>query len=232
VIGLDHVSSSDADLLMEPALNLRIDGPQLDDIRGLQRLYGDGLEQSYNGAGDGVAQQAYALGRVEAGQTVALGSSGTSSTVAPDAIDFLGISGLADLDYFSFQVNSPGYVDIRVTPLGGNFREGRVGEAEVLIQASASNDLSFRLFSAQHDPLAVAAATGRGEIESLHDFVVGEAGTYLIEVGGIRDAVQLYELSVHVHSQTAPEPAGSKFACLALIALTQASRARNLEPYC
>jgi hypothetical protein len=168
---------------------------------------------------------------VEPGETVRLGSSGKSSTVAPDAGDFLGISGQADFDYFSFEVQAPGYADIQLTPLGGSIRQAGVGEAEVLIEASASNNLLFRLFSAQQVQLAAAAAAGRGEIESLHDFMLGDPGTYFIEVSGIRDVVQLYELSVHVHSAPAPEPRGANVACLALIALAQAPRSRNIEPH-
>ncbi len=39
--GLLHTESSTDALLMEPIINLGIDGPQLDDIRGIQGLYGD-----------------------------------------------------------------------------------------------------------------------------------------------------------------------------------------------
>src|SRR5262249_44539560 len=39
--GLDHVISSTEALLMEPYIDTSFDGPQLDDIRGLQGFYGD-----------------------------------------------------------------------------------------------------------------------------------------------------------------------------------------------
>ena len=53
--GLLHVESSTDALLMEPVINLGIDGRQLDDIRGIQGLYGDAFEKSNNGLGNGTA---------------------------------------------------------------------------------------------------------------------------------------------------------------------------------
>ena len=44
--GLLHIESSTDVLLMEPFISTSIDGPQLDDIRGIQGFYGDVLERS------------------------------------------------------------------------------------------------------------------------------------------------------------------------------------------
>jgi hypothetical protein len=52
-VGLMHVASSDAAILMESYISMAFEGPQLDDIRGIHSLYGDGFEKSNNGLGNG-----------------------------------------------------------------------------------------------------------------------------------------------------------------------------------
>ena len=52
-MGLNHVESNNAGFLMEPFLSTAFDGPQLDDIRGLHRGYGDKYEK--NGGNDTAA---------------------------------------------------------------------------------------------------------------------------------------------------------------------------------
>ena len=48
--GLSHVESATGRFLMEPTINTAFDGPQLDDIRGMQRHYGDVQEKSNGGS--------------------------------------------------------------------------------------------------------------------------------------------------------------------------------------
>ncbi len=55
-LGLNHPASSDSRFLMEGILDGTIDGPQLDDILGIHRLYGDRYEEfGGNDTGDGPA---------------------------------------------------------------------------------------------------------------------------------------------------------------------------------
>ena len=61
-IGLDHVVSNTDRFLMEPSINISFDGPQLDDIRGAQWYYGDGLEKSNGGSGNETPALATNLG--------------------------------------------------------------------------------------------------------------------------------------------------------------------------
>jgi hypothetical protein len=72
-LGLSHVESTGSRFLMEPFLDTVIDGPQLDDILGIQRGYGDALEKSNNGAGNDTAANASSLGSVGDGQTISRG---------------------------------------------------------------------------------------------------------------------------------------------------------------
>ena len=71
-LGLQHVISSSSSILMEGHLDTSFDGPQLDDILGLQRHYGDYYEKS---GGNNTAASATALGTLGGGQTLSIGTS-------------------------------------------------------------------------------------------------------------------------------------------------------------
>ena len=71
-LGFLHIQSSTDALLLEPMINLGIDGPQLDDIRGIHGFYGDALEKTNNGLGNGTYQRATPLGALTTGGTLQL----------------------------------------------------------------------------------------------------------------------------------------------------------------
>ena len=92
-IGLNHVVSGDAAFLMEPAVDTSFDGPQLDDIRGLQHLYGDRFEKANGGAGNNSMSTATNLGALRTGDAVSLGSdAGPDLVIEPANRDFLSIT--------------------------------------------------------------------------------------------------------------------------------------------
>ena len=83
-LGLSHVESSDAAFLMEPFFDISFDGPQLDDIRGLHRAYGDAWEKSHDGQGNNSVMNATPLGPLLSGVTLSLGrDAGPDTVVAP-----------------------------------------------------------------------------------------------------------------------------------------------------
>lgn len=203
-LGLEHVVSSDAQLLMEPELTLGIDGPQLDDIRGLHYLYGDRFERS----GNNTQQQATPLGTLPLHQTLTIGGdAGTSQFLAPDATDFLSISGQSDRDFFSFTIEQAGYLDAVLTPAGGQFHQSAIGGVEYLTDASASSNLNLALLDSEGRALAALDESLHGGLETLDHFYVDSPGTYFLRVRGTRDTVQLYSLSVcYQRSTSIPEP--------------------------
>ena len=81
--GLLHVESSSDDLLLEPSISTLIDGPQLDDIRGIQGLYGDALEKTNGGLGNQTSSLAYSLGTIPVGGTGAIGTDASGPGRAP-----------------------------------------------------------------------------------------------------------------------------------------------------
>jgi hypothetical protein len=207
VLGLDHIASSDAKFLMEPQLSLDFDGPQIDDIRGLHHLYGDRFERLNGGLGNGDPALAAPLGLVRVGDEAALGVDAIGAgPIVPNAADFLSISGLGDVDCFAFDVESPGRLDVQLTPRGGRFRQGLPGEAESLIDADASSDLALALLDASGAELAAANAHPRGFGESLDGLLLPGAGEFVIRISGSRDVIQLYDLRIRLLGVATPEP--------------------------
>ncbi len=197
-IGLDHVKSSDGAFLMETDLTTAFDGPQLDDICGLQWYYGDALEKSNDGAGNGTAGLATDLGAILPEQAVTVGAdAGPDLVVSATDVDFVSITNADDLDFYSFTVSQPLDLSAVLTPLGGVFHQAPVGSSESLYDASAQNDLSLVIFGSDGTS-ALAADGGPGEVESLSGLSLPAAGRYFAQVSGASDNLQLYRLDLSV----------------------------------
>jgi serralysin len=196
--GLLHVESSDAALLMEPILNTSFDGPQLDDIRGIQGLYGDAKEKTNGGLGNGTYQLATPLGSLAAGDNLAIGTDAEGDqSVSPLETDFVSIANSSDIDFFSFTIASPTLLDATLTPLGGVFNQGVEGGIQSTFDANARNDLSLAVFASNGTTLLGSAnLTGAGGTEMLSDLELSTPGTYFARISGSSDNVQLYELEL------------------------------------
>jgi serralysin len=196
--GLLHVESSSDALLLEPYISTSFDGPQLDDIRGIQGLYGDALEKSHNGQGNDSYSLATNLGLLASGGSMAIGTDAVGGqAVDPSETDFVSIANSSDVDFFSFTLNTPAELDLTLTPLGGIFYQGVEGGSQTLFDANARNDLSLAVYD--HDGatvLASANSTGAGQNESIADLFLAEAGQYFVRITGAADAVQLYQLEM------------------------------------
>lgn len=194
-LGISHVSSSDARFLIEPVLGTSFDGPQLDDILAMQRLYGDVLEK--NGGND-TAAAATLLGTLGEGQPLVRGTLGDSTVVAGTAVDFLSIDDNSDTDFYRFTLNQPLAVTLSVTPKGTSYQTTNPDTSlpETTFNSRELSDLSLALFDAngvvQLGSTADANGLGGGET------IVRElnSGSYLARIKGAQDDVQLYQLAV------------------------------------
>jgi serralysin len=197
--GLLHVVSSDSALLMEPYINTSFDGPQLDDIRGIQGMYGDALEKTNGGQGNDTYQHATDLGTLSSGGTLAIGSDavGSSQFVSPSETDFVSIANSADADFFSFTLSSPAELNLTLTPLGGVFNQGVEGGTQTSFDANSRNDLALAIFGTSGTTLLASADnTAAGQIESLSGVELTSPGQYYVRVSGADDNVQLYQLQL------------------------------------
>src|SRR5262249_10817685 len=102
-LGFSHVCPIDHTKLMEPFLTTSFDGPQLDDILGGSRAYGDMLERN------DLSSDASDIGALSDG-TVTL--------------DDLSMDGNSDVDYFMFRVGPDKKASVTVTPIGSSYLQG------------------------------------------------------------------------------------------------------------
>lgn len=191
-LGLDHVDSLDSRFLLEPTLGTSFDGPQLDDILGLQRLYGDVFEK--NGGNDSTLSPT-PLGPLSAGQSLVRGTLGDSTSVAGTAVDFMSIDDDSDVDFFRFTLSAPLSVTLNLTPKGATYMVAATGKPQASFNSKSLSNLSLALFDASGAQIGqIANANGAGLGESItHEL---DAGAYIARVTGAHDDVQLYELSI------------------------------------
>jgi hypothetical protein len=190
--GLGHVTSANGGLLMEPVLSTSYVGPQDDDIRGGQRLYGDTYERpgsSGTGHNNSLAT-ATNLGTL------------TSALSAPNA----SINDAADVDYYKFTLSTSANVTVSVAPLGGTYSLGNQGSPEVAIDTRRIHDLQFDILNGAGSTIAAVNATGAGSAET-HTRSLG-AGTYFVRVDNVTSVadIQLYTLNLSATSTTTPPP--------------------------
>jgi hypothetical protein len=196
--GLLHIESSTDRLLMEPFIDATFDGPQLDDIRGIQGLYGDALEKTNGGLGNDAAARATSLGSLTTAGPLTIGADARGSqAVAPEETDFVSISGTSDVDFFTFNTTAPVTLGATLTPLGSVFMQGVEGGVQSSFNANARNALTLSIFAADGATLLdSAAASAAGQTASILDLELTTPGKYFARITGAEDRVQLYELAL------------------------------------
>jgi hypothetical protein len=199
--GLNHISSTTSNFLMEPIIDTSFDGPQLDEVRGVQFYFGDVNEKSNNKQGNGTPALATSLGTITAGSTKSIGTSANVPTqaISATATDFVSISNASDVDYYSFTVSQPSLLGSTLTPLGGVFTQGDAdnNQTPTSFNANARSNLALTIFGSNGTSiLATADTKPAGGIESIANLLLPSAGTYYARVTGADDTIQLYQLSL------------------------------------
>ncbi|MCH8332943.1 hypothetical protein IIC65_03340, partial [Candidatus Sumerlaeota bacterium] len=188
-LGYLHVAPTDGTKLMEARLSTNFDGPQQDDIRGLQRQYLDGKEPN------DIPATAYDLGTLPR----PIGTKPVPVVVRDVAIEDNGL-----LDYYSFLTIDGALIDVTVAPVGSTYDEGpRLGGEDgtvTPIDALAIHDLSFHVVAPNGITiLASVNATAAGESETLNAFALRKGnGRYFLRVGvsSVADDIQRYEITI------------------------------------
>jgi len=188
-MGLLHVVPTNQTKLMEPFLSTRFDGPQDDDIRGAQRLYGDPYE--FNG-------------------TVATATPIDLTTTNLAVRDMASLDRTGDVDFYRLTVPPSRRITITVTPIGSTYQVGgEDGSPPVTtIDTRAIQNLDMQLRDSRGTPLASATSNGVGQAEQIANFVLYPAGgDFYVRVfsgPGSTNDVQRYELRL----QTVTLPTG------------------------
>lgn len=200
-LGLEHVESNTDGLLLEPIISLGFDGPQLDEVRAAHFFFGDIHEQSNNNQGNETAALATSLGLLSSGVTRSIGTDADVPTqfISADATDFVSISNLDDTDFFSFTVDSPGRLDVTLTPHGGQFAQGSEGTVPTPFNADNRSNLSFDVIDTDGSTVLAAVNNGAAGISDvLEDLELADSGEYFIRITGAADTIQLYQLDLEL----------------------------------
>jgi hypothetical protein len=175
---------------MEPRLNTNFDGPQDDDIRGAQRLYGDPYEVN------GTVATATPIDLTNTNQVV-LGMASLDRT--------------GDIDFYRLTVPPSRRITITVTPIGSTYQVGGEDGNPPLstINTRAIQNLQLELRDSNGTTnLASATSNGVGQAEQIANFTLYPAGgTFYVRVfsgPGSTNDVQRYELRL----QTVTLPTG------------------------
>ena len=191
-LGLLHTAGISDNLMNATTLsNPPFDGPQLDDILGIQRLYGDANEK---GAGNDTTATATNLGALSSGTPIVIGADAVDQAVGRYETDFVSIDGIGDTDVFMFTIGAEGMLSALLDPLGPTQRFGASGDS-TLYDYSAFNDLSLELLDAAGVLIAGIDDGIEGISEELSDIAL-LAGDYFIRISGGSDAAQFYGLSL------------------------------------
>ena len=206
--GLEHVSTNEAatgKLLMEPFIDDSanpIDGPQLDEVRGVQYFFGDANEKSNNGLGNGTASRATSLGTLTSGSTRLVGASADVPTQADqrDRDRLREHQQRSDVDYYSFTVNSAASLSATLTPRGGVFSQGSADQNQTptTFNANSRSNLALTiLLDRRHDgAVASRIRMRRASPKRSPILLLPSAGKYYAKITGADDTIQMYELAL------------------------------------
>jgi CSLREA domain-containing protein len=195
-LGFEHVCPVNETKLMEPFVSFAFDGPQHDDLRAVQRLYGDAKEKA-PGPNDTISKAT---------------NLGTLGTIA---VNDVSIDGTSDVDIFSFKTTASGdKVTISLRPTGTVYPEAaQVADgsctAGTNIDSRSMSNLSLELLAANGTSvLALANATGVGGSEQMSNFALpAGTGPFFVRVkGDAIDNVQTYQLNLAVNLAVQPGP--------------------------
>ncbi len=191
-LGLKHVESSSSGFLIEPTLSNAFDGPQLDDLLGIQRLYGDANEE--NGGND-VFSKATPLGEISPLLPALRGTALSGTVISANQIDFLSIDDDSDTDFFRFSIGSRLDISLQLAPQGATYQVGPEDGTQTEMNSLALSDLSLALIGSNGTSiLENANLNGAGASEAITRQLL--PGTYYARVKGLADDIQLYQLGI------------------------------------
>ena len=182
-VGLRHSCPVDLTKLMEPTVTFAFDGPQHDDLLGINRGYGDRLEPNDN------TLFATDLGVLN----------GTTASLSNVTID-----DDSDLDLFRFSATGPTTTTVTVNPFGFTYPSGpeiatsTCGANNPNFDSLNQSDLSLEILDSTGAIIANANANGLGVGENLANVTLPAAGDYFVRLRGAQNAAQFYTLSVNV----------------------------------
>ncbi|MFK7759644.1 MAG: matrixin family metalloprotease [Phycisphaerales bacterium] len=199
-IGLSHVESDSNNFLMEPFINTSFTGPQIDDVRGAQRGYGD-VDENNNS----IATASDLAG-------LALGGSGFVGGNFK-IINFRSIDDNSDVDFYSVPTAEPVTMTVSLDPAGGSyqFTGENGGGGGAFFNANAVLDLEFSVRDANNNVIVNVdnTAAGFSEFASVE---LPEPGQYYIVIDSNNtNNIQLWNLTVLFATLDVPDECPADF---------------------
>ena len=199
-IGIQHVCPFEQTKLMEPWVSQTFVGPQLDDMRAVQRLYGDAYEN-------------LAVGNDTA---VSASDLGAPPEKIAQQVHNVGLDSSLDQDWYQITVSDNRQIDIMLMPTGNVYEDSNQNQngscppagTGPFVDTARIQDLSFELLDSDGTTvLYTGNLNGPGEVESISAQALGGGGAkYLRVFGAGSDDVQLYDLDFTVQPIPGPEP--------------------------
>ncbi len=211
-MGLAHSCSNNSKILMNPFIDTSFDGPQQDDIRGMQAFYGDA-----NGI---INTPALAKDLGSIGPGVSIPSSGvlgatpaplTGSADANSAVYSVNPSTLAD--YFKITTTTGLALNVTATPKGSTYQNaGQANDGSCpttgTTNAAAAADLTITVYASNGTTqIAFSNSSPAGSPESMINAILSTPGVYYIKIGGVSvSGTQAFTLSMNATTtQTVPQ---------------------------
>jgi hypothetical protein len=175
-IGLAHVTPNDETKLMESVIQTTTDGPQDDDIRGAQRLYGDTLENN------DTAETATDFG-----------------TLPIIGLENVSTDSAGDLDWHKLDLAGDTTLNVVVSPIGGAYQLGNGDNATPHpVNTRTINRLRITVYGADGTTvLASSEAANPGESTGVNLSIVNTNRCYvLVSNASSTDDVQRYSMLI------------------------------------
>ncbi|MCC7011754.1 MAG: hypothetical protein IT454_04250 [Planctomycetes bacterium] len=203
-LGLDHVCTPLSTQLMEGFITTAIDGPQQDDVRAVQFLYGDDYEANPNAANASPLAIGFAVDH-EFGIPPP-----TVAGVATPSVSTLSIRGVLEQDWFHVQMPLAAHLDVRVEPYGADYVEAPVQGSggcnpanQFTVAATQILDLELAVLDDAGLVIASANSAPLGAPEVLIDVPLTAGADYFVRVTGAGISnVQTYRLFVRADANT------------------------------
>ena len=194
-IGLNHVCPTNSTKLMEPFLATSFDGPQQDDSRGGQYMYGDAKEP--NGT--------IALASLSGALT--LGGNLIPSNLSGQLVSNTSATSIAngfDTDYFSFTTTQNLLATVTVAPIGTTYLDGPQDAAcntGTSINALAMTNMVAAVYASNGTTqLATSNTAPAGATETIANVLISPPGTFYARVTASAVTTgesQLYRITIN-----------------------------------
>lgn len=199
-IGVNHVCSNNSSQLMEPFVNTGFDGPRHDDVRAVQRHYGD-INEPDNDAASAVNSGAIAVGQTRTLGTIPGVAIPTSSTLSIDAD--------GEIDYHAFSTSQILLANVTLTPVGAVYdssvqnEDGSCNSGNNVNSLGAAN-LAFDVRTGADGLMTTVSAADLGVAESISGVLLSPPGTYMVKVYEVDAPTTSQMYTLTIATPTAP----------------------------